>query len=77
MKETLVLVITSLIRRLVGVELWDRISVAVAQADTSEATGPEKRAQVYDDAKTRFAATAGWMIGLAIEAAVARRRTQP
>ena len=76
MKSALINLITALVRRLVGSDLWSLISIAVAQADTTEATGTEKRTQVYTAAKAMFSNAAGWMLGLAIEAAVARLRTQ-
>ena len=77
MKETLILVISSLVRRLVGAELWGMVTIAVQNLDTdAEMTGSEKRATVYETARMLAANYAGWMLGLAIEAAVARLRTQ-
>lgn len=77
MKETLILVIASLVRRLVGTELWAMVTIAVQHLDAdAEKTGSEKRATVYETARMLAENYAGWMIGLAIEAAVARLRTQ-
>lgn len=75
MKETLILVIASLVRRLVGNELWAMVTIAVQNLDAdTETTGAEKRQMVYETARLLAEKYAGWMIGLAIEAAVARLR---
>lgn len=74
MKVTLVNFIVALVRQVVGAELWGAIFVAVQYQDSTNRTGEEKRAIIVEQAKTLFSGVASWMIGLAIESAVAKLR---
>ena len=72
MKSTLINLIAALVKRLVGADLWTAISIAVNYQDTENKTGEEKRAFIVEQAKTLFSSATTWMLGLAIEAAVAK-----
>ena len=76
MKSTLINLITALVRRLVGSDLWSLISIAVAQQDSEDKPGVEKAMSVKTSIQAISTTAAAWMINLAIEAAVARLRTQ-
>ena len=72
MKSTLINLIAALVKRLVGEDLWTAIEIAVNYQDTENKTGEEKRAFIIEQAKELFSSATTWMLGLAIEAAVAK-----
>ena len=77
MKSTLINLIATLVRQLIGSDLWSLIVIAVTQQDGTEKSGSEKREAVITAMRSIAPVdVAGWMLGLAIEVAVARLRTQ-
>lgn len=74
MKSALINLIAALVRRLVGADLWSLIVIAVSQQDSEEKSGDEKREAVIAALRAMTTTVAGWLVNLAIEAAVARLR---
>jgi hypothetical protein len=72
MKSTLINLIATLVRHLVGSDLWSLISIAVAQQDDVDKSGTEKREAVITALRAMTSTVAGWLVNLAIEAAVAQ-----
>jgi hypothetical protein len=72
MKSTLINMIASIVRHLVGSDLWSLISIAVAQQDDVDKSGTEKREAVITGLRAMTSTVAGWLVNLAIEAAVAK-----
>jgi hypothetical protein len=72
MKTTLINMIASIVRHLVGSDLWSLISIAVAQQDDVDKSGTEKREAVITGLRAMTSTVAGWLVNLAIEAAVAQ-----
>jgi hypothetical protein len=72
MKSTLVSLIVALVRQLIGSDLWALIVIAVTQQDSTEKSGSEKREAVVVALRAMTSTVAGWLVNLAIEAAVAK-----
>ena len=73
MKSIIINTIATLVRQLIGSDLWSLIVIAVTQQDGAEKSGTEKREAVITAMRSIAPVdVAGWMIGLAIEAAVAK-----
>lgn len=72
MKSTLINLITALVRQLIGSDLWALIVIAVTQQDGTEKSGSEKREAVVVALRAMTSTVAGWLVNLAIEAAVAK-----
>jgi hypothetical protein len=72
MKTTLINLIATLVRQLIGSDVWSLISIAVAQQDDVDKSGSEKREAVIAALRAMTSTVAGWLVNLAIEAAVAK-----
>lgn len=72
MKATLINLIATLVRQLIGSDLWSLIVIAVAQQDGTDKSGDEKRAAAIEALRVFTTTAAGWLVNLAIEAAVAK-----
>lgn len=72
MKKTLINLIATIARQLVGADLWSLIYIAVNQQDSEAKTGDEKRAAVVNAVRAFTTTVASWLVNLAIEAAVAK-----
>ena len=72
MKSTLITLIAALVRQLVGSDLWSLISIAVNQVEETDKSGSEKREAVVSWIRSSTSTVAGWLVNLAIEAAVAK-----
>jgi hypothetical protein len=72
MKTTLINMIASIVRHLVGSDLWSLIVIAVLQVEETGQSGTEKREAVITGLRAMTSTVAGWLVNLAIEAAVAK-----
>lgn len=64
--------LTTIVRMLVGSELWTLIAKAVGDQETRPVTGEEKRQAVVAMVRKLGVQGATWAINLALEAAVTR-----
>jgi hypothetical protein len=71
-KSTLVSLIVALVRQLIGSDLWALIVIAVSQQSEEDKSGSEKREAVVTTLRAFTSTVAGWLVNLAIEAAVAK-----
>ena len=72
MKSILINTIATIVRQLIGSDLWGLIVIAVSQAEASDKSGSEKREAVITGLRAMTSAVASWLVNLAIEAAVAK-----
>ena len=72
MKPTLVYLIATIVRQLIGADLWSLIYIAVNQQDDADKSGYEKREAVITAIRAFTSTAATWLVNLAIEAAVAK-----
>lgn len=72
MKSIIINAIATLVRQLIGSDLWSLISIAVAQQASEDKPGTEKAMSVKTSIQAISTTAATWLINLAIEAAVAK-----
>jgi hypothetical protein len=72
MKTTLINMIASIVRHLISPDLWSLIVIAVLQVEETGQSGSEKRESVITATSAMTSTVAGWLVNLAIEAAVAQ-----
>ena len=72
MKSILINTIAAIARQLVGSDLWSLIVIAVTQQDGTGKSSSEKREAVISALHVFTSTVAGWLVNLAIEAAVAK-----
>jgi hypothetical protein len=72
MKSTLINLIATLVRQLIGSDLWSLIVIAVINVEKTDQSGTEKREAVITALRAMTSTVAGWLVNLAIEAAVAK-----
>jgi hypothetical protein len=72
MKTTLINMIASIVRHLVGSDLWSLIVISVINVEKTGQSGSEKREAVITGLRAMTSTVATWLVNLAIEAAVAK-----
>lgn len=80
MRNLLIRLAIALLRRALDAPLWTRLRELVREADAFDEPGSDKRDLVLDSLQNLYAETIralpGWLVGLALEAAVAELRLQ-